>query len=397
MSLNMKAYPNGSNCPWDHNDRSVIRDRWRESGAAILGVLVVMGFFFLFFWSIGQVFSREWLLLHKKADWVKWQTSPVGQANMLELSQEIGGQRVLCNLYQQKKMIRERGVSGRYALNVSDCYQDQFTKLQMEVALSDVSPFQNISYSQYRYTMNEASFELSKASLVRFSPIETGGVSVVLEYAQQQYSYILPLLVDAETIEYRLVKGVEGGSAIVVNQSLWFLPFTESPILIAQELPFPVEIIKLAVLLSDHTGERGVRSTETTFNGIYFLIETIRSELVLYFFEFSGNWKILKKWDLRDVLIDNRARLSNRSIRWQVEQLDQSGVVLLLEEVAENDGHQQLMAIDWQGEPLWGSQVFWRRDLMEEVRCGLQQVVFEPVVGWILGCQRLRVGKMVVE
>ncbi|PWD86697.1 hypothetical protein [Ignatzschineria cameli] len=46
---------------------------------------------------------------------------------------------------------------------------------------------------------------------------------------------------------------------------------------------------------------------------------------------------------------------------------------------------EMLMGVRWNGEPLWGDHLFWERSAAE---CGFQQMDYEPIPGWKIGCQR---------
>ncbi|GGZ91752.1 hypothetical protein DC083_01960 [Ignatzschineria ureiclastica] len=381
----------------------------RESGSIFVGIIIVVGLFFLFFWAMQQMLSQEWFLLRKKSAWVEkldisqFPIQKQGQAAIVKKeAYQVGS----CDLYRQKILIRDRQLEGNHSLNISDCYNDHFYKLNVDFYLDAVSPEQNISYAHYYYKVNNDSRALENASLVELAGVEEGFVLVVIRYEDQQYGYHLPLFDDGGWIQYQLVRGVDDGVMIVVNHTLWFLSFTGEVELIMRDLPFRFESILLSAFISvesgfdNDDGKERLYSNEVNLSRVYFLVQSKKSELRLYSIDLVGVGEEIGRWDLQDEwdfdeyrLLGNRDDLSLD--RWNVEWLDQAGMILLFKDLnREND---RLFAVDWQGRPLWGSSAFWGRREKDEVYCGLQQTLFEPVAGWPLGCQRLRESKIVIE
>lgn len=66
---------------------------------------------------------------------------------------------------------------------------------------------------------------------------------------------------------------------------------------------------------------------------------------------------------------------------YRVVLMDQEKVVL------EIDG--QLLAVRWDGSPAWGTRYLWQAESGD--KCPLQSESFEPIEGWVLGCQRMKV------
>ncbi|WP_026879367.1 hypothetical protein [Ignatzschineria larvae] len=382
----------------------------RESGSIFVGVIIIVGLFFLFFWGMQQMLSQEWFLLRKKSAWVEKlhvSKSFVRKPNQFSITKKEAHQVEKCDLYRQKILIRNRQSEGNHSLNISDCYNDPFYKLNVDFYLDAVSPDQNISYAHYYYEVNNDSKALENAVLVEFVRVEEDLVSVVILHENQQYDYQLPLFDDQERIQYQLVKGIDSGVAIIVNRTLWFLSFTGEVKLVARDLPFKFESILLSALIPvkkglDNDSEKNALYFNRTYlNKVYFLVRPTKAELRLYLIDAAGIGGEIKRWNLdneRDFdegygVLEKRIRLSLD--RWSVEWLDQAGIILLFKSLDQE--YDRLFAIDWGGSPLWGDRAFWVRQVDNGVYCGLQQILFEPVPGWILGCQRLREGKIVIE
>lgn len=382
----------------------------RESGSIFVGVIIIVGLFFLFFWGMQQMLSQEWFLLRKKSAWVDMldiSQSPIRKQDQYTNAKKEAHQVEKCDLYRQKILIRNRQSEGNHSLNISDCYNDHFYKLNVDFYLDAVSPDQNISYAHYYYEANNDSRALEDAILVEFVRVEEDLVSVVILHENQQYDYQLPLFDDQERIQYQLVKGIDSGVAIIVNRTLWFLSFTGEVKLVARDLPFKFESILLSALIpvkkgfDNDSGKNALYFNRTYLNKVYFLVRPTKAELRLYLIDAAGIGGEIKRWNLdneRDFdeeygVLEKRVRLSLD--RWSVEWLDQAGIILLFKSLDQE--YDRLFAIDWEGSPLWGDRAFWVRQADNGAYCGLQQIVFEPVPGWILGCQRLRESKIVIE
>lgn len=51
-----------------------------------------------------------------------------------------------------------------------------------------------------------------------------------------------------------------------------------------------------------------------------------------------------------------------------------------------SDERDTMLAVMWSGATVWGGQYLWQAQV--GINCPLQSEVFEPIAGWILGCQR---------
>lgn len=377
----------------------------RESGSIFIGTIITVGVFFLFFLGVRQVLSQEWFLLRKKSAWVDMldiSQSPIRKQDQYTNAKKETYQVGKCDLYRQKITIRNRQLEGDHSLNISDCYNDHFYKLNVDFYLDAVSPDQNISYTRYYYEANNDSKALENAVLVGLTKVDEDMVLIVVRYENQQYQYRLPLLsADEDQIRYQLVKGVNSGVMVVINKALWFLSFTGEGKLVTRDLPFQFESILLSAFIStedrldNHSKENRLYSNEVSVGRGNFLVQSTNTELRLYSIDLVGTEEV-GRWDLqgeRDGLLGNRDEFSLN--RWNVERLDQAGMILLFKGL--NRESDRLFAIDWQGQSLWGDQTFWVRQEQDEVYCGLQQTLFEHVAGWPLGCQRLRESKIVIE
>ncbi len=398
-----------------------------ESGSLMFGILLVVGILFVLFWGIQYALLQEWYLFRKKSAWVEKldMTKVDNLYNLPTLHEEIVIKNVTtkyeatkhevitdvvekgvkksslssvnCNLYQQKADIRASKQWGYHQLKmVNPCYSDYFAQLQVDYHLTAVTDHQVIVHSQYRYEANLVQKALSSASLVEFSKVDDENIKVTVEYERQDYTYFLPCAEVGDVEQYQLVAGVIGegqGVALIINQRLWLLPFAKGQTPKVKDLPFTWQSIWVAAIVDP------ISNSGEIAEGLYLLIQDHRSQLQLYWQVLSQNiWQKLGEWSIafNEIAVDSN--ISSWQLGgWQLLHLDHIGLVLQLENKSWLKAQQKLLAISWDGAPLWGNKPIWMRKDTKKGDCGLQQQLFEPINGWPLGCQRLRIGKMMVE
>lgn len=199
------------------------------------------------------------------------------------------------------------------------------------------------------------------------------GVQVEVVYNAERYRYVLNGDIKVDEILV-LQSVVTDGFSLIIENRLWRLPMT-------QEAPYVVASLSL--------DEGGVLADYVHVDGIYLLqLNSSQtkglSDIYIAFYEFDEESSVIhrsKRFQIATLKVD----------AWRLLQVGYYRV--FLEVVSQGD--LSLLAANWQGSAVWGSQYLWRNK--KGVECPLQAEPFMPVDGWVLGCQRAPIFKVNIK
>ncbi len=342
----------------------------REGGHILLGLMVVIVVTVSLLLSIQGVVSRY---IHQERRALAFFKEDVAYVEViLEAAKGVGGRiekRVLdinagCRLFGREDLYLNKE-SGMYEVRLSEgCRKGMEREL---VGLYYIDSGIKDSRLQYAYDVRE----IMRSPLLRMMGGEIkafdGGYQIIIEDSGQRYRYEVsghssgsePFLLQSATSE---------GFYLVFNGGLWLLP-RDARIPVKYIGGFDQEIMKTQII-SDLVSLEGVyllKKLSLDFaQKVSLVIEFYpRGESGLFFGEgrelFRKNLGVV---DFQILLVDDLKVLLQLTYADRV----------------------QLLSVAWSGETVWGGQYLWQKRPV--VDCPLQSEMFEPVAGWVLGCQR---------
>lgn len=194
------------------------------------------------------------------------------------------------------------------------------------------------------------------------SRIVDGEISVEIVESGRSYVYQLPRSFQEAPIDvFRSV--TKSGFYLLYQQELWLLPKD------GESLGKVVEdVVVNGVIVADFVGD----------DGVYILsLQESCGRAGCFYMTFYP--KLSNKEELlSSVLVEQEVVWDN----YRVLLVDELKVVVEIDV----DSELQLLAVMWDGSAVWGESYLWSSQ--EKVFCPLQSQPFEPINGWVLGCER---------
>lgn len=197
-------------------------------------------------------------------------------------------------------------------------------------------------------------------------------VRIEVLYRGNYYQYAFSEELDVSNIVFLQSVYSEGFSFIVQNQ-LWRLPIEEKKPYVVSEL-----LLDGGAILADLINDEGIYLLQLKSTGV-------GDESDVYIAHYASE---LQKQSLDRVKKNEVASLYVDS--WRLLQVN--GFRVFVELVSR--GNAFLLALNWSGDAVWGGRPLW---LGSEVSCPLHAEPFEPISGWVLGCQRSQVYKINIK
>ena len=346
----------------------------KEAGHILLSLLIVLALGVFVLYSINEYVSsyllqerilrqeilvkdmREELFRQRVGQEGFWQSIKRESVGLADNCRVQGG--------ESKYIAFPIGWYGRYLLD--EC---SFGGVRGLVGVYNVEKGSLVERVGYTYVVREILVDKSPRVEAWAIVIVDEQVHIEVLYRGSYYQYIFAEEVDVSNIVFLQSVDSEGFSFIVQNQ-LWRLPIEEGKPYVVSEL-----LLDEGVILADLINDKGVyllqlKSSETS------------GESDIYITHYAS--------EVRKRSFDSAEKIGVISLNvdsWRLLQVDNFRVFVEL--VSRGDAF--LLALNWSGDVVWGGRHIW---LNGEVDCPLQAEPFEPIPGWVLGCQRSQIFKV---
>lgn len=238
-----------------------------------------------------------------------------------------------------------------------------------------VSNLAGIKRVQYLYALKNVS-EAVLARLESYRVISSEeGVQIAVEDLGQRYQYQFLSAVSenkdknknkSESEIVVLRSSLVAGFLMLSEDAVWWLPRGHfSPLQLQGRIA-----LRGALVVSDRVDDQGVYLLT-----VRRLSASQKAQVTLAVYPWRELWSSL---GAEEILFTTTIEIDS----WKVLREDFGKVVF---EISHLD-KKQLLSIRWGGEAAWGNRYLWTSN--NELVCGLQSEVFEPIAGWVLGCQR---------
>lgn len=349
----------------------------REKGHALLSVVVVMTVLILMLFSIQSVIHHY--IYQERSAASALQRSMMSETALLKIlredsvgvSSEIVGSDDRCLLFGREDLYLEKPLGSYKRQLKEECGEGSGRELVGYYSVSDLFGNRRASYA---YVLKEMAIPI-------LPRMEIGAIEYFEDVAQIT-------IVDAgDRFHYRFEGSYERGDFLLLQSvtpegfylilkgDLWLLPRKgQSP----QWLIAGIHQGQLAGhVISDLVNAEGlylIRVTDLTS------IRNVLSGRLLIVIDFYPKLSAAEGFSFGDRKEFFRQEVSAHD--YEILWVDEWKIVLKLMHL----NTEQLLSVSWNGKTVWGDRYLWFQS--NEVVCPLQSEVFEPVAGWILGCQR---------
>lgn len=341
-----------------------------ERGNALLGVLVILSITIFILMSLGLVLRQYLLQERQLQSSLEWERERIVELRVgvkdLQLPEwSVVGLEGGCRVFGDEADYISLD-SNLYGRELSlECFPENSRKMLGVYSVSEGV--------RYIYLMEDR--------LV--SPVESidgwrmaldgeRGMTLRVNYAGSIYHYEFPDYKVGSKL-WVLKSVASEGFYLLIEHELWLLPKSSTG---KGRFVAYVDFVG-EVLIADFIGDEGIYilwgSGSRNEGGPY-------SGVVKSFYSLMKGGKNIKRREVerQDVVFDS----------YDVVLADRYKVVVKLGWYDKD----YLFAMMWDGRTVWGRRYIWESG--ESVDCPLQSEWFEPVAGWVLGCQRKPLGKV---
>lgn len=338
-----------------------------EKGHVLLSVLIVMAFGVFILISIKSAIQKYLLqeralrIVQERAEdeISQFRNMVVGQESLGSVGWSVVGVDEKCRIFGDEYEYLDFH-SGLYGKRLSkDCYESGRVFYGIYNVISEGSR-NRVIYSYMLRDLPAVGIDMVSSWRVQY---ESEQICLEVKYLGQVYRYFLFEKEDSRSVE--LLQSVAFNSFFLLrDEALWLLP--QSSVGVPQRLG--VVDSQGKNLIGDFVND----------DGVYLLWAVGSKEEVGRYLSIEMDFY---EWGERSILNGKRTLLSEDLFydAYEVVSMDQSKILIKL-------GEDSLFAVGWGGDAVWGDKFLWEKQ--SGLKCPLQSEVFEPILGWELGCQR---------